>query len=1442
MNRPLTGLLLLKKTLHCSGANVGYEPKNGPVILGVAMARKSSSVPPTGNPFWSSVVQAEWELGQKRPKDLPPVPGDDEEVSRELDGPPLADQPSSRSTTRGRNLVTGEVPFRTPESWGDQLWADPTARGRWSRQEGKKTAGLLPEESPEVKPETGSQGPQPSLREEGEGSGLQRAIEKELLGQLQDENAQLLEEIRRLKNQKRSEEASVSQWSEVSGSQPQPPPPETPMKYGKGDVNGDLERFTPNGTKVPSGPPPRSPEKEVPVWPLEGYERVDVERVWKDFGSHQGMAGVDLRDRSPRRGAGRSRHGVCEGGDRRSRYGVCEGGASRPRHELYGGETNETMTEVLTSVQARAVWLERELESMKATLKNQEVAGLKSDYWKKPILHQARDEGPLSRADLGGLCGQGRALHSSGIGHGGVSEQARAGNFNHGLSGGDRALQGTVLGVQCPRCQECGDGPERKGEGDSLFGESHHEVCQRHQQLDGRDLCDPMGLGVGGGKGRKDQDLSGSQVREKSPQDALRSTNPTIPMLPPVGQKHSAIQAADWLVEIKPLISDISNRAHRWWEMTMEVTTTTYQRWLQASPLQRLRLAPPDPVDWHGLGSEQVIQRLEQMVTSILLPSVPPEIRNDLITNRHLWPGAIIYKILQSYQPGGWAERSTLLTDLTSTSPAKTPAGAATALRLWHRQKKRARELGASVPDALIQVRALEVIVSQAVLKFPQTMFRISTFRMEVGLDEHPREETIAQFAELLTAEMDAAALGTTAAGEQNNTPSTKALQAGEERSSSTADGGGRTCRFWGSENGCRHGRNCKFPHVDLKDASKRCFYCSALDHRKSNCPHRENQQSTSSSSTGGSGNGVGKNGGKDKGKGGKDSQKTSNSNKSSKPSNENGNGKGSGTSGEQDPKSTGAGATMSNAEDNSGKAPKDDGSQQEPTKPTTGETALVEEVTSLLRSLRAEAAVKVCGVKKIHPQDQLSVLLDGGATHCLRTCGDDREWQKARNIEVSLAEGSKVMKQCPLTRTLLTRERVQPIIPVSMVTSLGYQLHWEENSCQISHPSRPDLPVQLTQGCPTLEFDQGMRLFREVERSQQEQCHIRAILAGEEEGGKGSKYQQLRELFPEAPLRLLSRVPGKEKWDSAALPFNRKRRRQIQQAKFLVFNVFSGPDENYWKRMEKNGTVIVCLDLLLKCNLHDNNLTGWIEEVIQTRGVDLWLSGPPCRTTSVLRHRDDSGPKPLRGGNPQDRFGLQGLSDHQQQQVDGDSTLWLKNLWWMWLNKTHHPTSRNFIEQPRDPNEWCLELGEEEGLYPSFLRWEETSKVSLALGLKESRIEQGGLGHQTTKPSTLLSDLEEIQDIDGLKAKNQSQVKTKWPTDLEERLQFSRSLAAWAPGLKKLLSEVICRLASHLEPSVSQEVITGGAGGSQKVGSSRKTRTYTLSEGLRCLCGGLWT
>lgn len=148
---------------------------------------------------------------------------------------------------------------------------------------------------------------------------------------------------------------------------------------------------------------------------------------------------------------------------------------------------------------------------------------------------------------------------------------------------------------------------------------------------------------------------------------------------------------------------------------------------------------------------------------------------------------------------------------------------------------------------------------------------------------------------------------------------------------------------------------------------------------------------------------------------------------------------------------------------------------------PTTGETALVDEVTSLLRSLRAEAAVKVCFVRKVTSGGLETVLLDGGATHCLRTCTDQKEWMRAQNIRVALAEGSSVMRQCPNTKTLLTQECVQPIVPVSLVTALGYKMEWSDGSCRVVHKNRPSLPVTLSQGCPTVPLDVGMQLLKEV-------------------------------------------------------------------------------------------------------------------------------------------------------------------------------------------------------------------------------------------------------------------------------------------------------------------------------------------------------------------------
>ena len=74
--------------------------------------------------------------------------------------------------------------------------------------------------------------------------------------------------------------------------------------------------------------------------------------------------------------------------------------------------------------------------------------------------------------------------------------------------------------------------------------------------------------------------------------------------------------------------------------------------------------------------------------------------------------------------------------------------------------------------------------------------------------------------------------------------------------------------------------------------------------------------------------------------------------------------------------------------------------------------------------------------------------------------------------------------------------------------------------------------------------------------------------------------------------------------------------------AKRLVVHAFSGPDEKGWLQGESGGTVILCLDQLLGHNLLDNNLAAWIEHLLDTKPIDLWLAGPPCRSVSVCRMR----------------------------------------------------------------------------------------------------------------------------------------------------------------------------------------------------------------------------
>ena len=324
---------------------------------------RSASLPPLGggqsagglvaNPFWSEQTRAEAELKARRPVDLP-VPHDDDEFDeprqrsgRSVRSPkPLEERPRGRGrSAEGQNRI-----FTTPASWGSVDGPLRTA--------GLMRDGDLEEERSRVF--GGTQGPAPKEEVRGEPGELQqdileRALEREMVSILHKENLQLKEELQAMK-----ERMSSTAWSEVTPSVDVPRPPEgTPPRSGGLRMEEGWEILhTPNGTRVPTGPPP----PEMPPWPFHYYEKEEGMAdcmKWLGPWEDEGLRRLTLHD--PVYGGGNdSRHGLRDGG-RNSRMmrdgshpqGLCEGGRQSRRDE-----------ELMSAAEARAVWMERELHGM----------------------------------------------------------------------------------------------------------------------------------------------------------------------------------------------------------------------------------------------------------------------------------------------------------------------------------------------------------------------------------------------------------------------------------------------------------------------------------------------------------------------------------------------------------------------------------------------------------------------------------------------------------------------------------------------------------------------------------------------------------------------------------------------------------------------------------------------------------------------------------------------------------------------------------------------------------------------------------------------------------------------------------------------------------------------------------------------------------------------
>ena len=501
----------------------------------------------------------------------------------------------------------------------------------------------------------------------------------------------------------------------------------------------------------------------------------------------------------------------------------------------------------------------------------------------------------------------------------------------------------------------------------------------------------------------------------------LRAVPIQLPRLVEPTVQHAALEAGDWLAQIRPMIGDVSEQATRWWDCLVAITEREYRRWLASNPLEKLQVKAPD----RSQTSEGFV-RLDQRVTTLLMSSLPDSVKQDLVATRQLHAAGVLFCILRKYQPGGLNEKTATLAALTQTSEASGPIEAADSLRLWQRQVNRVKELGATLPDPTLLVRALDVIMRGVLNQNPQASFRVSSFRLAQQIDVSPDERSVYNLHEMLLAEAEvmlyAKADNTAITGKHGETPMAKALisQAQPRQASGSQ---GNVCKWWGTSGGCRKGKQCGFVHEQLADAALRCWVCSSTEHRKTDCPYRQDAVAKGTGGSDAQGEGHKATGGpKGKGDGSKGKGKSKKDSKGHQ-----GQGEGKATYGSSQPREgEEKGTPMVKSETVVNQEGQVNGAEQ----------GLMTEVTSLLKSLRMAgdgAQIRVCQVKKLTGRKAAYTLLDGGATHCLRQRASEKEWEAAHPVKVKLATGEVELKQVVDTGTLLSEDDVQPLIPLEV-------------------------------------------------------------------------------------------------------------------------------------------------------------------------------------------------------------------------------------------------------------------------------------------------------------------------------------------------------------------------------------------------------------------------
>ena len=361
-------------------------------------------------------------------------------------------------------------------------------------------------------------------------------------------------------------------------------------------------------------------------------------------------------------------------------------------------------------------------------------------------------------------------------------------------------------------------------------------------------------------------ELSASPKQGERP-EAIKPGVTNLPELPLPGPE-SCLLFSDWIHNSRPPLSDVSDTSEELWEGVLSEAGMWYSNYLKLDPLSRL-VSKPEPSEYLRRPRwARVSRRIETMI----LAALPSGVRQEVSASRVSGLLALVCRLYVVYAPGGISERELGLRHIQDPPSCTGVPETIEGLRKWKRWCVRMSELGGTLPDAALQVKALTKLTKNALQGYPDISFRVNLVRHNLQVDVNPDQDKIQKLHAQLLSEFEMIGHRTPAAKDQERPQSVpspppqakvKGVEAQEPQATApkppkapkqppkppppvktaSAEGavqGKPPCTFYVSPTGCKKGVDCNFEHnwssIPFEDRKGRCKSCGAKGHKSSEC------------------------------------------------------------------------------------------------------------------------------------------------------------------------------------------------------------------------------------------------------------------------------------------------------------------------------------------------------------------------------------------------------------------------------------------------------------------------------------------------------------------------------------------------------------------------------------------------------------------------------